>query len=504
MLTVSRRAALYVRASTEHQNYSTRHQECALRDYAAQRGLEIVAVYRDEGRSGLTLNGRVALTNLLRDVLLPTPPFGTILVYDVSRWGRFQDSDEAAAYEFACRRAGIVVAYCAEGFDNDGSPLASMLKAIKRTMAAEYSRELSVKVKSAQCNLIRAGFKQGGSAGYGLRRQTISACAKPGRILEHGERKSIPNDRVTYVLGPRKEVSTAKRIYAMYIDKGMADCGIAVRLNEQKVPHPSGRWSDFHVKNVLTNPKYTGTLVFNRSTQLMKSSRRPNDRNEWVMVPHAFPAIVTQARFDAAQAERDRRKHRWSDNELLGGLRAILASGGGITYESLDASNKVPCAKTYKERFGSYIDAIRAAGVEHAQISAATTAHFQLRFAIADLTHELERCLEIATIDYEHLTCRTYRIGSVVVRLLFARCRSERTHPCWKVTLAYEVPVDFIIWARMAEDNVTVAQLYLLPRAEFLPKQYLWPSIRTLVRYEQYAVPSVAHLFNLATAVASP
>ncbi|WP_426178285.1 recombinase family protein [Massilia sp. TWR1-2-2] len=190
---------------------------------------------------------------------LPTPPFGTILVYDVSRWGRFQDSDEAAAYEFTCGRAGIVVAYCAEPFDNDGSPLASMLKAIKRTMAAEYSRELSVKVKRAQCNLIRAGFKQGGSAGYGLRRQTISACAKPGRILEHGERKSIPTDRVRYVLGPRKEVSTAKRIYAMYIDKGMADCSIAVTLNEQKVPHPSGRWSDFHVKSILTNPKYTGT-----------------------------------------------------------------------------------------------------------------------------------------------------------------------------------------------------------------------------------------------------
>ncbi len=73
MLTASRRVALYVRASTEHQNYSTRHQECVLRNYAAQRGMEVVAVYRDEGRSGLTLNGRVGLMNLLRDVPANAP-----------------------------------------------------------------------------------------------------------------------------------------------------------------------------------------------------------------------------------------------------------------------------------------------------------------------------------------------------------------------------------------------------------------------------------------------
>ncbi|WP_426178284.1 hypothetical protein [Massilia sp. TWR1-2-2] len=244
--------------------------------------------------------------------------------------------------------------------------------------------------------------------------------------------------------------------------------------------------------------------MFNRSTQLMKSSRRPNDRNKWLLVPHAFPAIVTQARFDASQAERARRKHRWSDNELLGGLRAILARGESVTYESLDANNLLPSAKTYKVRFGSYIDAIRAAGVEHEQISAATTAHFQPRFAIADLMRELERCLAMATIDFQQLTCRTYRIGKVVARLLCTRCRGERAHPCWKVTLAYEVPVDFIIWARMVADNVTVAQLYLLPRAEFFPKQYLWPSTRTLTLYDQFAVPSIAHLFNLAQAVGAP
>jgi len=126
------RAALYVRASTEHQNYSTDHQESALREYAAQHDFEVVAVYRDEGRSGLTLDGRNGLLRLLEEVQSGQAAYATVLVYDVSRWGRFQDVDESAYYEYACRKAGIMVSYCAELFTNDGSPLATLLKGLKR------------------------------------------------------------------------------------------------------------------------------------------------------------------------------------------------------------------------------------------------------------------------------------------------------------------------------------------------------------------------------------
>jgi DNA invertase Pin-like site-specific DNA recombinase len=103
----SSKAALYVRASTEHQTYSTAHQEAALQDYATQHGLEIVKTYRDQGRSGLTLDGRVGLLELLTDIQSERASFSTVLVYDISRWGRFQDVDESAYYEYACRRVGI-------------------------------------------------------------------------------------------------------------------------------------------------------------------------------------------------------------------------------------------------------------------------------------------------------------------------------------------------------------------------------------------------------------
>src|SRR5277367_5918315 len=83
------RAAEYVRMSTEHQKYSTENQAEAIQQYAARRGLAIVRTYADEGKSGLRLDGRDALKQLIEDVEAGVADFETILVYDVSRWGRF-------------------------------------------------------------------------------------------------------------------------------------------------------------------------------------------------------------------------------------------------------------------------------------------------------------------------------------------------------------------------------------------------------------------------------
>src|SRR5688572_32026908 len=167
------KAAEYVRMSTEHQKYSTENQSEIIRRYAEQRGIEIVRTYADEGKSGLRLDGRDALKRLIDDVQSGATDFTTILVYDVSRWGRFQDADESAYYEYICKRAGISVQYCAEQFENDGSPVSTIVKGVKRAMAGEYSRELSAKVFAGQCRLIEHGFRQGGMAGYGLRRQLV-------------------------------------------------------------------------------------------------------------------------------------------------------------------------------------------------------------------------------------------------------------------------------------------------------------------------------------------
>src|SRR5712671_5152738 len=207
---ITARAAKYVRMSTEHQKYSTENQAEAIQQYAARRGLVIVRTYADEGKSGLRLDGRDALKRLIADVQNGCADFSTILVYDVSRWGRFQDADESAYYEYICRRAGISVQYCAEQFDNDGSPVSTIVKGVKRAMAGEYSRELSAKVFIGQCRLIELGFRQGGAPGFGLRRMLRDVNGQHKGVLSRGEQKSIQTDRVILIPGPLEEIEIVR------------------------------------------------------------------------------------------------------------------------------------------------------------------------------------------------------------------------------------------------------------------------------------------------------
>ena len=123
--------------------------------YAHAHNFTLVRTYKDEGESGLLITNRTGLLQLLEDVESNQADFGHIPVNDVSRWGRFQDVDESAHYEFMCRRTGLKVVYCAEQFENDGSMLTSIVKNIKRVTAAEYSRELSAKVYAGQCRFAR-------------------------------------------------------------------------------------------------------------------------------------------------------------------------------------------------------------------------------------------------------------------------------------------------------------------------------------------------------------
>jgi DNA invertase Pin-like site-specific DNA recombinase len=118
----SKRAASYVRTATKPQPDSISNQVYAIRQYAKRCGIQIVKEYIDEGKSGLNVQDRESLTQLIRDLQSGQINFSFVLLYDVSRWGRFQDADECAYYEYICRLAGVEVHYCAPHLEQDDSP----------------------------------------------------------------------------------------------------------------------------------------------------------------------------------------------------------------------------------------------------------------------------------------------------------------------------------------------------------------------------------------------
>ena len=65
-MTIKVRAAQYVRMSTDHQQFSTENQADVIRDYAGKHDISITRTFEDSGKSGLSMQGRDALTDPLR------------------------------------------------------------------------------------------------------------------------------------------------------------------------------------------------------------------------------------------------------------------------------------------------------------------------------------------------------------------------------------------------------------------------------------------------------
>lgn len=416
------RAAEYVRMSTEHQRFSTLNQQACLRDYAQQHGLSIVHTYLDEGRSGLQLKGRDALQKLLADVTSGNAPYDTILVYDVSRWGRFQDADEAAHYEFICRRAGKRVIYCAEPFDNDQTPMAALIKNLKRVMAGEYSRELSDKVLRGQLRSAALGYFVGGPCPYGLRRLVLDADGRQVAVLELGQRKALQRGRVLLIPGPAEEVAVVRRIFTMFVEDGLEYVTIAKRLNAEGVPSPvrPGCWTKVRVRSMLRNEKYIGNNLFNRSTEKLSTPRVPNPVAQWVRVDGVFEPIIDATLFHAAAKRMAANPRLTPEPFMLSRLRELLHVHGRLSAKIINTLEGGPTAFTLQRHFGSLDAAFRAAGYDPAFAEVASERRRQRTLrAIKAVATSLADELQSAGVPVERIGKMGLRVdGRLMLRVV--------------------------------------------------------------------------------------
>ena len=166
------RVALYLRRSTtDLQPDSLETQQEILEKYAADQSHLIVRIYQDSA-SGRSVDGRDHFQELI-DTVKRGADFEAVLVRDVSRWGRFENTDEAGFYEFLCRSHGVQVIYVEESFTSDGSAYADMMKSLKRAMAAEFSRERARMVQVSHVRCVENGFWPTGSCPFGLKRVLV-------------------------------------------------------------------------------------------------------------------------------------------------------------------------------------------------------------------------------------------------------------------------------------------------------------------------------------------
>lgn len=464
---VSRRAAMYVRMSTDHQKYSTENQADAIREYAARYNMEIVETYADQGKSGLSLDGRDALKRLIDDVQASRATFTVILVLDVTRWGRFQDADESAYYEYICRRAGIEVQYVAEQFENDGSPVSTIVKGVKRAMAGEYSRELSAKVFAGQCRLIELGYRQGGPAGYGLRRMLIDEQGQEKGLLKRGEHKSLQTDRVVLVPGPEEEIETVRWIYRAFVDERLAESQIASLLNQRGTVTDLGRlWTRGTVHEVLTNEKYIGNNIFNRTSFKLKKRRVVNDPDMWVRSDGAFKGIVDTSYFYSAQYMISERCRRFSNDEMLEKLKNLHSREGWLSGLVINEAEDMPSSSAYAHRFGSLVRAYELIGYTPDRDFRYIEINRHLRKIYAEIIEDAIRRIRDLGGNVEREVTSEFLIinKELKVSVIIARCRQTQAGRYrWKVHLDSGLRPDITLIIRMDAVNREALDYYLLP-----------------------------------------
>jgi DNA invertase Pin-like site-specific DNA recombinase len=465
------RAAQYIRMSTEHQQYSTENQADIIRDYALARGYEIVKTYADKGKSGLRVEGREALQQLLADVQAGTTEFEAILVYDVSRWGRFQDSDESAYYEHTCKRAGLHVEYCAEQFENDGSPISTIIKGVKRAMAGEYSRELSAKVFKGQSRLINLGYRQGGPAGFGLRRMLLDQSGQQKGVLKTGEHKSLQTDRVILVPADTSEIEIVREIYSRFVTGGQCERQISDWLNTQRIPSEhGGAWTKAQVHTVLTNEKYIGNNVWNRVSFKLKKRRVVNPPADWVRAESCFAAIVDSQSFFTVRGIMQERARRYTDEDLLDRLKKLFQANGFLTGSLIDESDTLPSTTAYRTRFGNLLRAYELVGFTPDRDMEYLEINRRLRGAQPGYMEEIVRDLKQlgASVQLDSSSPWLQINGIYTASLVLLRCRRRADGPLtWLVRINSTPPPDVTIVVRMDATNESPADYYLFPRLGF-------------------------------------
>jgi DNA invertase Pin-like site-specific DNA recombinase len=464
------RAAEYVRMSTEHQEHSTDNQAAEIRLYAAKRGYDIVRTYADEGKSGLKLDGRDALKQLLDDVEQGRADFEVLLVYDVSRFGRFQDPDEAALYEIQCKRAGITVHYCAEQFENDGTIGSSIIKTVKRAMAGEYSRELSVKVFAGQSNLISLGFRQGGAPGFGLRRMLVDQAGAAKGELSRGQHKSIATDRVILVPGPDAEIAIVRDIYCDFVTGNTTEREIARRLNERGILSDLGRpWTRGKIHEILINEKYVGNNVWGRTSFKLKRQHIQNAPENWVRSDGAFAPLIERTLFDRVQAIIAARSSRLTNDEMLERLRAIYGKNGYLSGLIIDETENCPSSSAFHSRFGSLLRAYSLVGFKPDHDYRYIEINRSLRRFHAIVLDDVLKGIDASggSVVQNPLTDLLTINREFTATIVIARCKLTTTGSArWKIRLDTALRPDLTIAIRMDARNERPHDFYVLPRLD--------------------------------------
>ncbi len=283
-----RRTCGYARVSTDNEEQLGSYE--AQMDYYTKfirehEGWEFAGLYSDEGITGTSIRRRKGFQKMVADAL--DGKIDLIVTKSISRFARNTVDSISTIRQLKAKGVEIY-------FEKDGlwtfDPTAELIITILSSIAQEESRNLSQNVAWGQ----RARFAAG----------KVSMPYKNFLGYDRGEDGSpVVNE---------EQAELVRRIYAMFID-GMTVSAIARTLTLEEVPTPGGKhiWQPSVVQSILTNEKYKGDALLQKSfctDYLTKKMKKNEGEVPQYYVKCSHPPIVGAELFDHVQSELKRRK----------------------------------------------------------------------------------------------------------------------------------------------------------------------------------------------------
>ncbi len=261
-----------------------------------------------------------------------------------------------------------------------------------------------------------------------------------------------------------------RRLYRMFVVQRRSESEIAALLNAEGVMTDLGRpWTRSTVHQVLTNEKYIGNNVYNRRSFKLKTKRVLNTPDMWVRKDGAFEGIVEPDFFEAAQRIIQDRSRRFSDEELLGQLSALLEQKGWLSGLVIDEVEDMASSSTFRHRFGSLVRAYALIGYAPAKDFRYIETNRALRRLHPDIVAQV--IAEVAkaggTAERDDATDLITVNAEFTASIVLARCCETAAGALrWKIRLDQGLRPDITIAVRMEAGNAEIRDYYLLPWIE--------------------------------------
>ena len=494
------KGAMYIRMSTELQVESPENQERAIRTYAAKYGIEIVKTYVDPGVSGIT-EKREEFQALIDDVEHGRNAYTIVLYLDETRWGRFLDSREAEFHRMRLERKKVICQSCEKPLTLTSNIADRIMTLFRDESASDYCRQLSQKVWAGQCNLVAKGYRQGGVAGFGLRRMLLDENGNPKQELTMGQRKSLLTERVILMPGSDEEQGIVLWMYDQFI-AGTTETEIADLLNAKGVKNHFARpWTSGTVREVLTNEKYVGNNLFNRTSGKMKSRTKPNPENEWVRKERAFEPIVDIERFCTVQEIYQERHKKITDEELLQGLRDLYTRQGRLSALIIDEADILPPSSLVSSRFGGLLRVYQMIGYTPKRDYQYVAINQRLRVLHTEIMTDVVCSIENLCgrqIPIDPKTGLLELNHNLSVSVVISRCFTTPTGTRrWKIRFDSGLHPDITVAVRMDTRNEAILDYYILPALEFSYEQ-LRLSEDNIGFLDSFRTDTLDYLFDLS------